>query len=150
VGRGTRSSLGIHGFAHGGFLVEAGKRQSAEISPLAVRMSFPETWRLVLVLPPWTQGLHGADEQAAFRYLQSQLLSLRTPDSICRLVLLGMLPALADGDWAGFGEALYDFNVRVGSVFAPLQGGVYAHPRIAEVVAWIHRQGIHGVGQSSW
>jgi beta-RFAP synthase len=150
VGRGARSSLGIHGFAQGGFLVEAGKRQAAEVSPLVARLPFPETWRLVLIFPPCGQGLSGADEQEAFRRLQSQPLTLATTDTLCRLVLLGMLPALAECDFEAFSDALYDFNVRVGTAFAPIQGGSYAHPRIVELVTWMRRQGIRGVGQSSW
>ena len=70
--------------------------------------------------------------------------------TLCRLVLLGMLPALAEHDLEAFGEALYDFNCRAGEPFAPVQGGVYAGPRIAEVVAFVRQQGVRGVGQSSW
>jgi predicted sugar kinase len=69
---------------------------------------------------------------------------------LCRLVLLGLLPAVAEHDWQAFGEALYDFNVRVGEMFAPVQGGIYAHPAVAAVVAWVRGQGVAGVGQSSW
>src|SRR5206468_6735059 len=69
---------------------------------------------------------------------------------LCRLVLLGMLPALAERDWHGFGEALHDFNARVGEMFRSVQGGTYAYPFIADLVAFVRRQGIPGVGQSSW
>ncbi len=71
-------------------------------------------------------------------------------EALCRLVLLGMLPALAEHDLAAFGEALYDFNRRVGEMFAPWQGGLYAHPRSAELVKALRSAGVHGVGQSSW
>jgi beta-RFAP synthase len=69
---------------------------------------------------------------------------------LCRLVLLGLLPALAERDLDAFGEALYDFNRRVGVGFAPVQGGSYASPRIAELVSFVRGEGIRGVGQSSW
>jgi beta-RFAP synthase len=147
VGRGCRSALGIHGFEDGGFLVEGGKRQAAEISPLVLRHPFPETWTLILVLCPWGKGLHGADEHEAFQRLQGHPVAIT---DLCRLVLLGMLPALVEHDYQGFSEALYEFNMRVGSIFAPIQGGTYVHPRVAELIAWIRQQGIHGVGQSSW
>jgi beta-ribofuranosylaminobenzene 5'-phosphate synthase len=61
-----------------------------------------------------------------------------------------LLPALVEHDIDSFGEALYEFNVRVGEAFAPVQGGVYASPHIAEMVAFIRAQNIRGVGQSSW
>src|SRR5207302_1257090 len=51
VGRGQRSALGIHGFAQGGFLVEGGKSAAADVAPLLVRVSFPETWQVVLTFP---------------------------------------------------------------------------------------------------
>src|SRR5262249_6171933 len=34
IGRGERSGLGVSGFAHGGFLVEAGQRKPGTIGPL--------------------------------------------------------------------------------------------------------------------
>jgi beta-RFAP synthase len=150
VGRGNRSALGIHGFALGGFLVEAGKAEPEHLSPLVARIAFPDDWRLIVVMPPGGQGLHGADEQEAFHRLQSLPMDLATTDSLCRLALLGMLPALAERDFASFSEALYDFNLRAGSAFAPVQGGCYAAPQTAELVAWIQRRGVRGVGQSSW
>jgi beta-RFAP synthase len=149
VGRGARSALGVHGFARGGFLVEGGKRRPDEIAPLVTRAEFPESWRVVLVLPPWGQGLHGAAESRAFDRLGGPH-ALATTEALCRLVLLGMLPALAEHDLAAFGEALYDFNRRVGEAFRPVQGGTYANPRSAEIVAFVRSQGIWGVGQSSW
>ncbi len=149
-GRGARSALGTHGFMQGGFLVEAGKRHAEEISPLVARLAFPEQWRLLIILPPWRNGLHGSEETKAFELLYGQDMAPATTDTLCRLVLLGMLPALAERDLEAFGEAVYDFNARVGTLFASIQGGNYAHPGVAELVEWVRRQGVRGVGQSSW
>ena len=150
AGRGRRSALGVHGFAQGGFLVEAGKRGGEAVAPLAVRQDFPAEWRVVLVLPPWGQGLHGAEEGRALDGLHDRVWPLAQTDALCRLALLGMLPALAERDLRGFGEALYDFNRRVGEAFRPVQGGTYTHPRAAEVVAFVRGLGVPGVAQSSW
>jgi beta-RFAP synthase len=150
AGRGARSALGAHGFVQGGFLIEGGKRRPDQLAPLVARAPFPEDWRVVLVLTRWGIGLHGSEESEAFQRLQSQHLDLSTTDTLCRLVLLGMLPALAERDLDTFGEALYELNVRVGQAFASVQGGTYADPRIAGLVAWIRNQGVRGVGQSSW
>jgi beta-RFAP synthase len=150
VGRGRRSALGVHGFERGGFLVEAGKRGAEGVAPLAARLDFPDAWRVVLVIPPWGQGLHGAAESEALRRLPAHGWLLEQTDALCRLALLGMLPALAERDVAAFGEALYDFNRRVGEAFRPLQGGTYAHAGAADLVAFVRQQGVPGVGQSSW
>src|SRR5581483_5142729 len=114
------------------------------------RRAFPEAWRVAIVLPPAESGLHGAREREAFRELLGRPSLAEATAVLCRLVLLGMLPALAEEDIDAFGEALFDFNARVGEAFAPVQGGTYAGRRAAEAVALVRRQGVRGVGQSSW
>lgn len=150
AGRGLRSALGVHGFARGGFLVESGKRSPDEVSPLVARLPFPEPWRVVLALPPAEAGLHGQREREAFRDLRARPGAPAETDALCRLALLGLLPALLEEDVEAFGEALYDFNARAGAAFVAAQGGTYAGPRVAEVVDFVRRQGVRGVGQSSW
>jgi beta-ribofuranosylaminobenzene 5'-phosphate synthase len=150
VGRGRRSGLGVHGFAHGGFLVDGGKGAADALAPLLVQAAFPEPWRVVVALPPGASGLHGPGEHQAFAELAGQQPDLARTDALCRLVLLGMLPALAERDLDAFGAAVHEFNARAGEAFAPVQGGVYASPLVAEVVAFVRRQGVRGAGQSSW
>jgi beta-RFAP synthase len=150
AGRGLRSALGVHGFAGGGFLVEAGKRADRGVSPLLARVPFPSAWRVVVAVPPSDPGRHGEPEREAFRRLLERPAAPGATDALCRLVLLGMLPALLECDLDAFGEALHDFNARVGEAFAPVQGGTYASRRVAEVVALLRQLGVRGVGQSSW
>ncbi len=150
VGRGRRSGLGVHGFGRGGFLVEAGKRGADGVSPLALRLPFPEAWRVVLTVPPGEAGAHGARERQAFRHLCGRGMPSSDTDALCRLVLLGLVPALVERDLPAFGAALFDFNARAGAAFAAEQGGTYAGPRVAEVVAFARGLGVRGVGQSSW
>lgn len=149
VERGARSAIGIHGFDHGGLIVEAGKTMAAAIAPAVVQRAFPDTWRLVLLLPRGRQGLHGRQEQQVLEQLQKTTAEARR-DRLCRLVLLGLLPALIEQDVQAFGEALYEFNRTVGEAFAPVQGGIYAHPGSEKIVHFIRQQHIPGAGQSSW
>jgi beta-RFAP synthase len=153
VGRGLRSALGAHGFERGGFLVEAGKQAADGLAPLIARLPFPDEWRVVLALPRVEDrpaGWHGLREAEAFAQLAARPAEPGRIDVLCRLVLLGLLPALAERDVNAFGEALYEFNVRVGEAFAPVQGGVYAGTDVAERVAFVRGQGVRGAGQSSW
>jgi beta-RFAP synthase len=150
VGRGLRSALGVYGFEQGGLLVEAGKRTADGLAPLVARLPFPTDWKLVLSLPRDAPGLHGAGEQEAFDRLAGRPGTTGRTDVLCRLVLLGLLPAVVERDLEAFGEALYEFNRRVGECFAPVQGGPYAGPGAAELVAFVRGQGVRGVGQSSW
>jgi beta-ribofuranosylaminobenzene 5'-phosphate synthase len=150
VGRGLRSALGVHGFAQGGFLVESGKRGDEALAPPAARAAFPSDWRLVMAVPREAPGLHGAEEQEAFIRLAGRPGGTAHTDALCRLVLLGMLPALAEADLDAFGEALFDFNARAGEAFAAVQGGVYSGPGVSACVDFLRGQGVRGVGQSSW
>jgi beta-ribofuranosylaminobenzene 5'-phosphate synthase len=152
-GRGLRSALGAYGFQYGGFLVEAGQRASSAegvLSPLLARVLFPPDWRVLLVLPDHPPGLHGLHEQEAFAHLAARETLLAQTDRLCRLVLLGLLPALHEADLAAFSAALYEFNYRAGELFAPVQSGPYASALVAELVAFVRRRGVVGVGQSSW
>jgi beta-ribofuranosylaminobenzene 5'-phosphate synthase len=146
VGRGRRSSLGIHGFVEGGFLVEAGKRRENEVSPLAARLDFPSTWPLLLLMVPDRQGRHGHSEEMAF----ARLVAEAPTADLCRMVLLGLIPAVQTADYQAFTEAIYDFNQRAGEAFASQQGGVYSSPEVLERVSWLRTMGVKAVGQSSW
>jgi predicted sugar kinase len=64
--------------------------------------------------------------------------------------LLGLLPALIERDAQTFGEAVFDFNARVGELFAPVQGGTYASKSATGLIDYLRREGVPGVGQSSW
>jgi beta-ribofuranosylaminobenzene 5'-phosphate synthase len=148
--RGQRSALGIHGFRHGGFLVEGGKGPNTTLSPLLARVPFPDTWPVLLIMPRNNQGLHGQPEKDAFTHLAQRNFSPEHCDILCRLTLLGMLPALHENDLPTFGEALYEFNHRVGEMFQPAQGGPYGNPLTEALVHFLCQQGIRGTGQSSW
>ncbi len=147
VGRGLRSAVGAHGFAGGGFVVDAGHGGEGGLAPLVARVAVPEGWRVVLALPPDPAAWHGGRERRAFDLLAARPSAT---DRMCRLLLLGVLPALAGGDLDAFGEALHEYNVRAGEAFAPAQGGTYSTPRVAELVAFIRSQGVKGTGQTSW
>jgi beta-RFAP synthase len=150
VGRGARSAIGIYGFARGGFLVEAGKKASADIGQLVARVEFPELWRILLIIPSQTTGTHGAKELDDFQSLQLRDDAPALTESLCRLVLLGMLPAVKEEDFVAFSEALFDFNLRVGDAFSLIQNGRFGSPRAESIVKFLRKTGIRGVGQSSW
>jgi beta-ribofuranosylaminobenzene 5'-phosphate synthase len=148
AGRGERSGVGLHGFDVGGLVVEGGHLKNGGIAPLLCRMEFPKDWSALIVIPPSPEGLHGYEERQAFAALPP--MPDAETDRLCRLVLLGVLPAVAERDMSGFSAALEEIQHRVGSWFAPAQGGVFASRRAEEMVSWLRSQGLKGVGQSSW
>lgn len=148
VGRGVRSALGIHGFQHGGLLVEAGKQQSDEISPLITRLAFPSEWRFLLLTPPSDSGLSGDAERSAF--MQLGQMATETTDRLCRIVLMDLLPAVTAHDFEATSTALFEFGRLNGNYFTPVQGGLFANSDMQETADWLIAQGCYGVGQSSW
>jgi beta-ribofuranosylaminobenzene 5'-phosphate synthase len=148
TGRGHRSGIGLHGFRRGGFLVDGGRREEGSVPPLLTRHHFPDEWSVLVVQPPGRHGLHGRDELRAFSELPPIAESLT--DRLCRLVMLGILPAIVERDLAAFGAAIEELQAHVGASFAPAQGGPYSSPRAAEIVGELHKAGFTGCGQSSW
>src|SRR5262249_7826226 len=104
---------------------------------------------VLLVIPAEPAGLSGMKEAQAIEELLAHGIPLNHTETMCRLVLLGILPALKENDLKSFGESLSDLNYLAGQVFAQIPGGAY-RPRVAQIIQFIQRQGISGVGQSSW
>ncbi|OJW23749.1 MAG: beta-RFAP synthase [Planctomycetales bacterium 71-10] len=149
AGRGRRSGVGLHGFVHGGLIVDGGHASADDVPPLVARLEFPEDWSVLVVRPPAAPaGRHGGDEVAAFADLPP--MPERTSERLCRLVLLDLLSAAATRDLDAFGAALAEIQGAVGSAFAPAQGGVYSSPQSEAIVADLGRLGLVGAGQSSW
>ncbi len=148
LGRGKRSCLGIHGFRRGGFLIEA-THAEGRFAPLLLRRDFPPHWPITLIEPQRLVGTHGTQEKQAFAALR-EVPRTSHAEALARLAFLEMVPALRPLDPRRFGSAVTDFNRRVGEMFRPWQGGIYADPAIAQIVAKLRGAEICGVAQSSW
>jgi beta-ribofuranosylaminobenzene 5'-phosphate synthase len=147
--RGARSGIGLGLFAQGGFIVDGGHGARTSTPPVIARMDFPAQWRVIIVLDPRTEGVHGGNEHAAFARLANFEAPLAA--EICRLVLIKALPALAEQDIGSFGDAIARLQEIAGDYFAPAQGGApYASGAVARVMEELRRHGARGTGQSSW
>jgi beta-ribofuranosylaminobenzene 5'-phosphate synthase len=149
VDRGQRSGIGVHGFQHGGFLVDGGKGPKTTLAPLVARHDFPAEWAVILILARDSQGVHGTREQEAFARL-AKTETAQDTDALCRLVVLALLPSLVEHDLRAFGDALYEFNRRAGEMWRPWQGGIYSSRKAAEIVDFLRTSGVRAAGQSSW
>jgi len=161
VGRGRRSAIGMWTFAGGGLVVEGGHRaedregpadrkgpRRGSVGPLLTRLAFPPSWRCVLAVPQTASGLSGTEEASAFDQLPAP--PDREVERVAHLVLMVLLPAVADADIEAFGAALTEIQEATGRWFAPVQGGVFAPGPSATLVRWMRKWGASGVGQSSW
>lgn len=148
IGRDARSGIGIGAFDSGGFLVDGGLGPGADPAPVVARLAFPAAWRVLLLLDPTRQGLHGSGETAAFGKLPAFPEALA--GRLCRVLLLRLLPGLAEHDFAAASSALGEIQEQLGDYFSAAQNGRYSSPGVAEALGWLHGQGILGIGQSSW
>lgn len=154
LGRAERSGIGVAGFDRGGVLLDAGRRArprhplAADVAPLIARFDLPAAWRVLLVRDDRARGLHGDDERAAIRTLP------RFPQEraahLSHLLLMRMLPALAELDFEPFAQGVSEMQHIVGEHFAAAQGGLYTSPAVARLVQHLGARHGAGIGQSSW
>jgi beta-RFAP synthase len=146
--RGGRSGIGIGAFDSGGFIVDCGRGEHGGIPPVALRLQFPDPWRVLLLFDVRGQGLHGTQEVEAFARLPD--FPEETAGRLCRLVMMKILPGLLEQRLAPVAEGIGEIQRAVGGHFAPAQGGCFSSPRVSEALAWLEGQGVRGTGQSSW
>jgi beta-ribofuranosylaminobenzene 5'-phosphate synthase len=145
IGRGERSAIGVHGFDRGGLVVEKGKLQGEEVSPLVEKVDLPTSWRVVLFTVPSSVEWHGSHERQAF-----ETAATGNSQALLRLTKEAILPAARHANLEAFGDAIYEFNRVAGEPFAGIQGGPYSSPAIAALIVELRGSGIRCVGQSSW
>jgi beta-RFAP synthase len=149
VRRAQRSAIGTWTFAGGGLVLEGGRYpHSGRVAPLLARLPFPPAWRCIIAVPHSAPGMSGATEAQAFAELPPA--PERDVERVAHLVLMALLPALADADLARFGPALSEIQSITGRWFAPAQGGTFTPGPTEELVRRMIEWGAAGVGQSSW
>jgi beta-ribofuranosylaminobenzene 5'-phosphate synthase len=115
VGRGGTSGIGIASFERGGFILDGGHRMSAKNAflpssfskgvppaPILCQRDFPD-WDIVLAIPP-TKGVYDLYEKDEFAKICP--IPLNEVEKLCHIILMQMLPALAEGDLDTFGKAV--------------------------------------------
>lgn len=148
LGRGARSGIGLAAFEEGGLIFDAGKARG-DLTPTVIsRIRFPSEWRVILVLDNRTQGIHGEAETKAFRTLPP--FPSASSASICRHVLMEIMPAVIESDLATFGNAVTAIQQTLGTYFAPAQGGSFTSRAVERTLARLAERGAVGIGQSSW
>jgi beta-ribofuranosylaminobenzene 5'-phosphate synthase len=149
LGRGARSGIGIGLFSRGGLVVDGGRGNELKPAPIISHLPLPHHWRVIVILDPQRQGMHGPGEGSAIAALPQ--MSEADAARLCRLIVMKALPALADYDLVKFGAAIKELQIRIGDYFAPVQGGARFMSRdVAAALDVLDSAGAFGVGQSSW
>lgn len=146
--RGARSAIGMATFESGGFIVDGGRGSKDQPPPILMRASFPEAWRVLLIVDARTAGVHGAAEAKAFAELPP--LAESAAAHVCRLVLMQLVPGLIEADIDVFGAALTEIQSIVGGHFAAAQGGPWTSSAVGRIAQKLKEAGALGIGQSSW
>lgn len=147
TGRGQRSAIGVHGFEHGGFIIDGGHSSNQSLGTLQRRLTIPTDWRVVLVAPNDAAGLSGHDEVQAFQDLPR--MAATTSKTLMQTAQQQIVPAIQTADFASFSAGLHEFGQVVGRFFAPVQGGIYRSPIATELASELRNHGL-AVVQSSW
>jgi beta-RFAP synthase len=150
VGRGQRSGIGLHGFQHGGWIVDGGKSATSTVPVMLQQSPWPSEWRMVLIRPPASCAWHGETERAAFARPRDAEAATRLTEQLARLLLLALMPAMLEQDFPPFAAALTEYNRLAGRHFAAEQGGEYGSCAVSEIIELLEMWGQVGVGQSSW
>jgi len=159
LGRGGTSGIGVAAFEGGGFIVDGGHRfgpggkegfkpsaASGEVppAPVVARLEMPGDWRFVLAIPEVRRGAHGDEEVDIFRRYCP--VPAREVERVCRLVLMVMLPAVAEGDAEAFGRAVDEVQgLGFKRVEVGLQDAV-----VRELMEVAREAGAYGAGLSSF
>ena len=119
MGRGGTSGIGVAAFEAGGVIVDGGhtfgpkgQKQSflpsrfskAPPPPVLARYYPPEDWFWVVAVPPKVKGAHGFREAEIFQ--KSCPLPRGEVEKVSRIVLMKLMPGLAEADIEAVGEAL--------------------------------------------
>jgi beta-ribofuranosylaminobenzene 5'-phosphate synthase len=145
--RGRRSGIGIGTFGRGGAVVDGGP-QNGRVPEVLWRVRFPDAWRVLLIFDPAETGVHGENEVAAFAGLPDFTESETT--ELTRRILEAALPALAAEDFETFCAEIGYLQQVMGTYFGPIQGGPYVSAGVSAALKGLARDGVTGLGQSSW
>lgn len=148
TGRAKRSTIGVYGFDHGGFVVDSGQTESQSLDASLTRYEIPPEWRIVLVTPDDATGLCGDAETAAFESLPPMSGELST--QLDRLIADNIVPSLQAAQFDAFATSLHEFGQLIGSYFAPAQGQVFCSTVAVEICDRLMVEGFKAVVQSSW
>lgn len=149
VGLARHSAIGTMLFQGGGLVLEGGRREDRDDpAPFLARLPLPRAWHCVVALPAAPPTL---DEEAEARALAAlPPAPEREVERVAHLVLMALLPAVAEGDLATFGSALTEIQRLTGGWVAPEPDGPLAPGASAALAARMVEWGAAGAGRSWW
>jgi len=154
VNRGGTSGIGVSVFETGGFVVDGGHNASekpgftpshfsgARPGPVLARYEVPKDWSFVCAAPGLS-GAHGEEEKNVFE--KHCPLGADEVAAVSRIVLMNVMPAMAEEDIAAFGSAI---NRLQETGFKKIEIGLQ-DPVVKELLDFLRARGV-GAGMSSF
>ena len=153
AGRGGTSGIGVCAFERGGFIVDGGHPKSAkprflpssfskaEPPPVLARYDFPD-WPVTCIIPK-LPAVEGLKEKSIFdEYCP---INKREVETLSRLVLMRLMPAVLEKDIDGFGDAINQMqNMAFKRIETSLRGDT-----ILELLCFLQKNS-RGAGMSSF
>ncbi len=152
--RGAITSLGVHAFKVGGFIVEGGFRvdqREKMIPPLIFHQAVPNNWLFVIAIANEPQEKIVKMRENEDHILRNlKLMPKETSDKLSRIVLVKIIPSIVEIDLKSFGEGLTAFNSELGKFWNEYQcGRTYCHPVVEEAIKIILKRSTCAC-QTSW
>lgn len=156
AGRGGTSGIGVATFETGGFVMDAGhiQKEKKEFLPshfsdaappeLMMRAEIPGNWYFVTTTPYIGQGLHGEQEADIFK--QHCPIPRVEVEKLSHLILMTLLPAIAEEDILSFGSALRTIQ-SIG--FKRIENELQ-HKVVKDLYDFYYENGALGAGLSSF
>lgn len=156
VGRGGTSGIGVGSFDQGGFIIDGGHSRkekhdflpsaasTASPPPITARYPFPADWNIILVIPRVSRKVSGEDEVNIFQKYCP--IPLKEVQELSHLLLMKMMPAVAENDLESFGWAVNHIQeIGFKKIEVRLQ-----NPLIPQLMQELRSSGAAGVGMSSF
>ncbi len=152
VKRGLLTAMGLYACKAGGFMVEGGFRVGEldrMVPPLIFRYDIPRDWIFVVAVPEEPKRKLAELRRHEDAMLEKVKMSNEDSAFLSRIVLLKLVPAIAENNLKDFGDALTTFNERLGSSWGRYQSGNYCCDIVDEGIK-IMRKEAFSACQTSW
>jgi len=153
MGRGTITALGTYAFKTGGFIIEGGfkvDQREKMVPPLIFQRAVPKNWFFVVAVPEESRlKIAEMREQEDEILGNLKVMPKELSDELSRLVLVKLMPAFVEKDLNRFGEALTEFNSKLGRFWRDYQEGTYCNQVVEEGVKLMLRRSSCAC-QTSW
>jgi len=156
---GATSGIGFGAFLYGGFIIDGGYRVDLNTrnsingegigrpAPIIARHELPKEWGVLLAVPKTLQSISGVDEEEFFASITP--IKKSETREIAYSILLGLLPAIREANFAAFLGSLNDI-CQMGSKPHEIRLNSSCHPIISSLKTIFGFGGLSSLGPTCY